>query len=79
MNPTFTWYLLPVIIIKTTRSNLDLSWSSAPSHTHLEQIEGEIEFKHRDRGENHNDLSNMFSVCRAAAAATESVIIPGIQ
>ncbi len=53
--------------------------SSSPLHTHLEQIEAEIEFKHRDGGENHNDLSNIFSVCQAAAAATESVIIPGIQ
>lgn len=47
------------------------------------QIGREIEFKRRDGGENHNDLSNIFSECgaavAAAAAATESVIIPGIQ
>lgn len=33
------------------RSNLDLSRRSpvsAPLHTHLEQIEGEIEFKHAE-------------------------------
>lgn len=81
-SPMFTWYLLSIIMIKNYKVKLDSSWStasSAPLHTHLEQIEGEIDFKHRDGGETHNDLSNTFSICRAAVAATESVIIPWIQ